>query len=222
MGKRLIKENEYPFTWLDELVEITLNPDKTNLEELKPTQLQQINERLPLEFSLIGRLLKRQAFCLYRENHIKAVAGHYDQAISLLQQQIRIHLAQYPDSGILRDTGQLLSDGLNELYNGIQQRYTVYLRRPEKSEADTVALKLRCRLSVDQIAIILKAADRSNVIVARSLSQVLRIIVPYLSTERFENVSWKSARSSTYKMEDNDKEVAIQTLHALINQIRAF
>ena len=84
---------------------------------------------------------------------------------------------------------------------------------------DHPLFKVLCRLSVDQIAIILKAADQLNVLVARSFSQVLRSIVPFLSTERFQDVSWKSARSSTYKMEGSDKEVAIKTLEALIRQI---
>ncbi|QKJ32843.1 hypothetical protein HQ865_24830 [Mucilaginibacter mali] len=79
-----------------------------------------------------------------------------------------------------------------------------------------------CRLSVDQIAIILKAADDIKLVVTRSFSQVLKSIVPFLSTERFKNFSWKSARSSSYKMEGSDKAVAIQTLEALIDKIKEY
>ena len=85
-----------------------------------------------------------------------------------------------------------------------------------------IAYLLARGLSVDQIAIILKAADDIKLVVTRSFSQVLKSIVPFLSTERFKDFSWKSARSSSYKMEDGDKTVAIETLEALISKIRQY
>jgi hypothetical protein len=223
MSKRLNDENTYPFYWLDELAEITLNPEKNAVEELKPPELAAIRERLPGEFSRISAYLKNQAFCLYCSDHIKVVAGHYDQAIRLLQLQIQINLAQYPANGPLRETGQLLLDSLNELYIGIHQRYQTYLSEtPPASPESEPLYKILCRLSVDQIAIILKAADDIKLVVTRSFSQVLKSIVPFLSTERFKNFSWKSARSSTYKMEGSDKEIVIQTLEQLIAKIEEY
>ncbi|MES2107938.1 MAG: hypothetical protein V4577_04290 [Bacteroidota bacterium] len=223
MSKRSNDENNYPFYWLDELAEVRLNPEKTSPETLKPAELQQIRERLPEEFNRITANLKNQAFSLYCTDHVKVVAGHYDQAIRLLQQQAQINLAQYPASGTLRETGQLLLEGLNELYQSIHQRYNDYLADPPASDPETFILfKVLCRLSVDQIAIILKAADDIKLLVARSFSQVLKTIIPYLSTERFPDFSWKSARSSTYKMEGGDKEIVIQTLELLIRKIKEY
>jgi len=51
---------------------------------------------------------------------------------------------------------------------------------------------------------------------------VLKSIVPFLSTERFKDFSWKSARGSTYKMEDSNKTIAIKTPEALISRIRQY
>jgi len=223
MSKRSSKQNNYPFYWLDELAEVTLNPDKTIIEDIKPEELQTICERLPEEFSRISVCLKTQAFCLYHTDQLKVVAGHYDQAIRVLQQQAQINLVQYPEGGPLRNTGKMLLDGLNELYENIRQRYSHYLlENPPDDPEDRALFKVLCRLSVDQIAIILKAADDIKLVVSRSFSLVLRRVIPFLSTERLKNFSWKSARSSTYKMEANDKEVAIHTLEALIDKIREY
>ena len=223
MRKRLEIEKQYPFYWLDSLAEITLNPEKNNVKALEPLELAAICERLPEEFSRISATLKTQAFCLYSNDKVKVVAGHYDQAIRLLRQQTQINLAQYPEHGPLRDTSQLLLDHLNEFYQNVHQRYQTNTSDAPAEHPESQALyKVLCRLSVDQIAIILKAADDIKLVVTRSFSQVLKSIVPFLSTERFKDFSWKSARSSTYKMEDGDKTIAIETLEALISKIRQY
>jgi hypothetical protein len=92
----------------------------------------------------------------------------------------------------------------------------------KRPEAITPSFKILCRLTVDQVAIVLKAADEVRLLTARSFSLVLRTIVPFLSTERLQDFSWKSARSSTYKMEGSDKEIAIRALEALIEKIRQY
>jgi hypothetical protein len=223
MSKRLEIEKQYPFDWLDTLAEITLNPEKNDVRALEPHELTVIRERLPEEFSRISATLKNQAFCLYSNDKVKVVAGHYDQAVRLLRQQTQINLAQYPEKSPLRDTGQQLLDHLNEFYRSVHQRYPVHASEPSPDNPGSSALyKVLCRLSVDQIAIILKAADDIKLVVTRSFSQVLKSIVPFLSTERFKDFSWKSARTSTYKMEDGDKTIAIETLEALIGKIREY
>ncbi|MEO3404981.1 hypothetical protein AAFN85_13830 [Mucilaginibacter sp. CAU 1740] len=214
----------YPFGWLDELAEVIMNPEKNKALALTPDDLSHIRERLPGEFGNIRETLKNQTFALYSNEKIKVVAGHYDQAIRLLMQQMRINLALYPPEDLLRDTAQLLLDHLNEFSQSMHQRYQS--TDGETSLADQPELqpiyKVLCRLSVDQIAIILKAADDIKLVISRSFSQVLKSIVPYLSTQRFENFSWKSARSSTYKMENNDKEAVIGILEALIRKVREY
>lgn len=51
MLKKKEHENTYPFYWLDELAEITLNPDKNDVLQLKAPELTAIRERLPAEFA---------------------------------------------------------------------------------------------------------------------------------------------------------------------------
>jgi hypothetical protein len=223
MRKKLATVNYYPFGWLDELAEITLNPEKNDVAALTTHHLADIRERLPEEFNRVSATLKNQAFSLYSNEKVKVAAGHYDQAISLLQQQMKINLARYAEKSPLHDTGQVLIDHLNEFGQSLHQRYqTQGTTTPAIPSGSEALFKVICRLSVDQIAILLKAAGDIKLVVTRSFSQVLKSIVPYLSTERFINFSWKSARSSTYKMESGDKAVVIETPEALISKIREY
>lgn len=83
-------------------------------------------------------------------------------------------------------------------------------------------LKMECDLSCDQIALILRAADESRVVKARSMSQVFKSIVPYLSTPFKKELSYQSVRSKSYNAEDRDKAVAIKTLEKMITKINGY
>ena len=214
-------KNLYPFSWLDELVENRLNPENTDVTKIMAAEIVEIRKRLPAEVAAISLQLKQQSFSLYRNRYVKVVAGHYDTAIRLLIQQMKINSSQYDPGGHLHELGETIISELNRLYNSIHQRYTGYLTATTPAETGEM-IKLRCGLSVDQIGILLKAADSMHLVVARSFSELLRTIVPYLSTERFKDISWKSARSSTYKMEQSDKDVVLRVLEELAGRIRDF
>lgn len=79
--------------------------------------------------------------------------------------------------------------------------------------------KLLSILSVDQMALILKAADDLRIVMARSLNSVFKNIVPYLSTPYQENISYDSMRSKSYSAETRDKEIVIETLQQMIKKI---
>ncbi|SDW14129.1 hypothetical protein SAMN05444410_101330 [Hydrobacter penzbergensis] len=82
--------------------------------------------------------------------------------------------------------------------------------------------KLLCILSVDQMALLLRAADDLKIITARSLNAVFKNIVPHLSTPYQENISYDSMRSKSYTAETRDKEIIIQTLQQVIKKIREY
>lgn len=82
--------------------------------------------------------------------------------------------------------------------------------------------KMECDLSCDQIALILRAADESRVVKARSMSQVFKSIVPFLSTPFKKELSYQSVRSKSYNAEDRDKVVAIRTLEKMITKINSY
>lgn len=82
--------------------------------------------------------------------------------------------------------------------------------------------KIMCRLSADQLGIILRATDELGILVARSMSQTFRRIVPHLSTECRKNLSYDSVRSKSYAAERRDKEIATETLTRMIEKIKEY
>lgn len=97
-----------------------------------------------------------------------------------------------------------------------QQSTEVSTRKQEEP------LKVLCALSVDQMGLMLRAADESKIIIARSLNAVFKQIVPHLSTASKENISWDSMRSKSYAAEKRDKEIVIQTLEQMIRKVREY
>ncbi|OXA78634.1 hypothetical protein SAMN05444397_109139 [Flavobacterium aquidurense] len=82
--------------------------------------------------------------------------------------------------------------------------------------------KIECDLSADQIALILRAADESRIVKARSMNHFFKMIVPYLSTPFKKELSYQSVRSKSYNAEDRDKDIAIQTLEKIIKKINSY
>lgn len=228
MNKRSNDENNYPFYWLDGLAEVTLNPDKNKPENIQPGELRAIRERLPEEFSRITTHLKNQTFSLYCTDHVKVVAGHYDQALRILQKQAAANLRQYPKSGLLRQTGQLIIEGLNELSQCLYSRYPAYLPEPtplneeEPGWAPVLLRKILCALSADQAGIILRAATDAGILIGRSFRKVCKAIAPYLSTPWKEDILAETMRSHATRPEARDKEIAIAFLEKMIDKIKGY
>ena len=98
------------------------------------------------------------------------------------------------------------------------------VKQLKKGSAGTLEIKhkLKVTLSADQIALILRACDESRIVEARSMSEVFRIIVPFLSTPSKENLSYDSVRSKSYTAEEKDKQAAIASLEKLISKIKGY
>lgn len=82
--------------------------------------------------------------------------------------------------------------------------------------------KIECILSTDQMGLILRATDESRILKAKSMSQIFKTIVPYLSTPFKKDLSYQSVRSKSYNAEERDKEIAIQTLEKIIKKIKSY
>lgn len=82
--------------------------------------------------------------------------------------------------------------------------------------------KVECDLSVDQLGLILRAADEVRILKAKSMNLVFQTIVPHLSTPLKKDLSYQSMRSKSYNAEDRDKEIAILTLEKIIKKIRSY
>lgn len=82
--------------------------------------------------------------------------------------------------------------------------------------------KVMCALSTDQTGLIIRAADELRILVAKSMSQVFKTIVPHLSTAYKEDLSYDGMRSKSYVAEEKDKQIAIETLQRIIKKIEEY
>ncbi|MFB0498700.1 hypothetical protein ABID99_004937 [Mucilaginibacter sp. OAE612] len=213
---------------LDEVIEVTLNPTITNISTFESEQLKLIEAKFNKELSEVLNKLKANTFCLVSQKKIKVLVVQYYQALCLLQKQALVNLQGYPADHPLFYTGENLLQYLQNIENKINLRYEIYLKdaRPlpinKNSNDKNSNVKIMCKLSVDQLGIILKAADDVKLIIASSLSIIFRMVVPFLATEKKTNISWDSMRKTTYVMEQRDKDVVIAILEKLISRIKEY
>jgi hypothetical protein len=227
MRKRLMSKKQYPFAWLDEAAELTLNPKKGSLTQLKADELPLLQHQFETEVRQIISSLKAQTFWIYSVKKKKALLQQYVEAIRLLKIQSADNQNYYPENSIFETTGKAIIGYLDELSHTIEKRYTAYLPKmivavEEPASPNSRIFKIICELSVDQMGIILKAADDVKLLLSRSLSMVFKSIVPYLSTAHKSELSWDSMRSNSYHPEERDKEAAIAALEKLIKKIREY
>lgn len=94
---------------------------------------------------------------------------------------------------------------------------------PKSKEQQTKEkLKVLCILSSDQSGLILRAAHELKILIAKSMNEVFKTIVPHLSTPYREDLSFDGMRSKSYQAEERDKQIAIETLERIIKQIRGY
>lgn len=91
-----------------------------------------------------------------------------------------------------------------------------------KTSPEKPKQKVMCMLSTDQTGLILRAADEVRILVAKSMSEVFKTIVPHLSTPYKEDLSYDGMRSKSYVAEDRDKQIAIETLERIIKKIKDY
>lgn len=217
----------YPYAWLDEVIEVTLNPAKTNVIDLQFQQLEIIETEFDKELYAVLNDLKITTFYLFSSKKTKVIVTHYYESLILLERQAKQNLAAYPDNHPLASLGENIILYIQNMGTVFKKRYGKYITSAVSesgitSPRSTVVSKILCKLSADQIGVILKAADDTKLLLASSLSVVFRTIIPFISTDKIKNLSWDSMRKGTYHIEQMDKEVAIATLEKLILKIREY
>lgn len=94
--------------------------------------------------------------------------------------------------------------------------------KSQNVQADNPKKKVTCTLSTDQTGLILRAADELRILLAKSMSEVFKTIVPHLSTPYKKDLSYDGMRSKSYAAEERDKQIAIQTLQRIIKKIEEY
>ncbi len=114
---------------------------------------------------------------------------------------------------------------LEELKKDVELRFGKYLtkaRYQEPASKEPNGVKVICQLSVDQLGILIKAADDIKLILSRSLSLIFRSLVTFLSTDRTKNISWMSMRKSTYQFEQADLDHIVEVLERMIKKVKGY
>lgn len=227
MKRTVIQQFAYPFAWLDETIEVTLNPEKSRPSDLTAGELVLLSDKFRTESRQIFSSLKAQTFQLFSAEAIRVLAGQYDLTVHILLLQVKNNSQYLPQNAGFQQTCNFLLSGLGELRRQIRIRYADFLPKdPPKGLPGTAvpaaAYKINCKLSVDQLGIIFRSADETKVIIAGSFSAVCQTVAPYLSTERRENIAWDSMRSNSNRPEERDKAVVIAALEKMIGKIKEY
>lgn len=109
----------------------------------------------------------------------------------------------------------------------LENQLTLWMQSKEAQEnnGNTVVKpeqKIEWALSADQIALILRAADDTRVIKAKSKSAVFKLVIPHIRTRYTESLSPSATRTSAYHAEQGDKDAVIEALEKMIQFIRDY
>lgn len=98
--------------------------------------------------------------------------------------------------------------------------------KAKAAETDNAEIKekerIRWSLSSDQIALMLRAADDTRVILAKSMNAVFKTVVPHISSQHTDELSASAVRSRSYHAEQTDKEAVITALQKMIKRIEEY
>ncbi|MFP9097767.1 hypothetical protein ACLI09_01830 [Flavobacterium sp. RHBU_24] len=224
----------YSLEWLDSLVSVTLNPDKPFLSKLDKDTIGALLEKVPLEALQVQTELTLQIFAVDKESKVRHIVGKYHVTFNALAESIlsyRDHPSFRADS--MQALVEIIAASLNELCQFIEKRFAAYLTTLQnpfpistaskiEKESTESRSKVLCMLSADQLALLLRAADESQLVKARSMNAVFKYIIPHLSTPNKADLSPNAVRSKAYHPEEADREAAIDALQKLIKKIQSY
>jgi hypothetical protein len=222
----MIHQTDYPFALLDEIVEVQLNPEiNPQAADTPGSKFADLKNQFAGECNKIWAQLKSRIFCMVSDEYVKVTLDQYLLAINHLKKQLGEKLKELPSDPRHNSGYQMLTALLEGLEGSIRERYSSHLinftvSQPSNKTIQRSPFKILCHLSADQLGLIIKAADETRLIEARSLSLVYQTIVPFLSTSNKEELSWDAMRSSTYHPEEIDKATAISALEKMIAKIK--
>lgn len=164
----------YTLEWLDSLITVSLNPDKTDVSAITDEQIKSTISRIAEEKDKQQSLLKSQVFGLMKEKQIELLLKQYHSAlIVLLDQALQNHkYAPGYRPALKKLTGELITC-LDELLSFIEVRFSTYLCLDERVPVTNHAVTQReIRQRIDRLKTKLPgqmADDRITTIVLNSL-----------------------------------------------------
>jgi len=62
MYRKPSTEPDYPFSWIDEIIEVTLNPERTHVKEIQAQQIESLKSKFSKETAMVWTSLKARLF----------------------------------------------------------------------------------------------------------------------------------------------------------------
>lgn len=220
----------YPLYWLDNFINNTLHPENLSKDSLLKICSDNTQRQIKLEVSSIKSKIKDRTFSMQKEPQLRLYINNLYRSLEVLLSQLEQYkkFKEYQDPIPIKILDNLHYE-ITGLCSFIDLWYPNYLHKTETSSlgkeqgySRKFSEKIKCNLTGDQAALVLRAADDSKFLVARSMRSVFRAIVPYLSTTQRKNLSYDSLRLKAYIISDKDKEIAIKRLKLMIKKIESY
>lgn len=220
----------YPIHWLDNFINSTIDPQTNSKDALLNVCSDNTIKQIKKEVSSVKTKIKSRIFSMTKENQVQLyVINHYrsfEVLISQIEHYKEFKIYQNP---VLSDFLNIVHQEIIGLQSFIELWYPEIInntqtmaKEPTRFYSKKFPDKIKCNLTGNQIALILRAADESKFLEARSMRSVFKAVVPHLSNSRGRNLSYDSLRLKAYSITDKDKEIAIRKLNSLIKKIEKY
>src|SRR5690554_3439160 len=118
----------YTLEWLDSLITVSLNPAKTDLNDISPQQLTYLKTRIGQEKIKLQSLLNHKVFSLLEGKKIRILINQYHSALILLLDQTMENKKTLPtNKHTFTQLIKELEACLDELLSFIERRFPNYL-----------------------------------------------------------------------------------------------
>ena len=226
-------EQYYYLDWLDKFITETYSTaiQSENLLLIQQ-QIEEGKEKFCTRF-------RSEVFRLTKQKKIRLLVSRYYMALLQL-----LHESTASIEKISKESVQLMNiykdiiQWLEATLSFIEKRFPAYLgyemqlrnlltitkevRTSGTANQRQYIHKLTCNLSSDQLGLILRAAEELKIISAKSMNEVFKTVVPYLSTAHKEELSYDGMRSKSYVAEKRDKRIAIERLEQIMIAIKEY
>lgn len=214
---------DYIFKFYERLINITMEPTKAI--KLDANYLEQLHA-LALEQNLITKeRIARTLMRLKKESTTRLHVKNYTTILSLLLKVCEEYeLQEIYNLPFLHSFLLKIKEIILDLIHFLNQRFPSFIPEhieslPGKPDGD---LKVRTNLSVDQLALILRAAYDQGVIITKSLNNLFRTLSPFFTSSERQQLSYRSMRSKSYSAEIKDKESTVAVLGQMVEAIKNY
>jgi len=145
----------YTLEWLDSLITISLNPEKTNLNQLSDDEIHFVISKITDEKGKILSSFKNQIFGLTQEKQITLIVNQaHSSLVILLDQVLEYQKAQVSGRTALKQLFKVLINSIDELLSFIEVRCFTYLSPNERVPATyRLRAKNEFKINIEKLSI---------------------------------------------------------------------